>query len=487
MLLRSFVAHQGIAAQRARLITFRPTLYLSYRASASSAAQEPSTVSNPEHTFSAVNIRQSTKTFSGKRWTILSIPKDGSNVTRWSQNERNGDQNLSVKQAILLTRDNMLCTFLPRGYPHSVTPEYKGFAYWQMWHNMAGSVTSVLSMQSMLYAIGLGAGSIPLAASINWILKDGLGQLGGVLYASAISDKFDSEPRWYRFKGTLVMQAASLVELFTPLFPGAFLALASISNIGKNMAWLATSASRAHIHRTFCLRNNLGDITGKSGSQATAAGLAGTGIGVLISAGITVMSPGLVESQQLLAPMFAAWLPFSALSIFAVYRSNRYAANRSLNSVRAEMVIREYFEQKDLSTPRQVAETESFIQRNPSRFKIPIRVEPLLEEQDGAEAWNSLDVESFLRRRYVVISHEDYVTVHFDQEASSQDILKGFYHACVARWGLERHHQYRDIQHTVDRTYSPFITQLKNTGWDVDSQFITDGDSKRIMLETSQT
>lgn len=142
MLLRSFLAHQGIAAQRARLITFRPTLYLSYRASASSAAQEPSTVSNPEHTFSAVNIRQSTKTFSGKRWTILSIPKDGSNVTRWSQNERNGDQNLSVKQAILLTRDNMLSTFLPRGYPHSVTPEYKGFAYWQMWHNMAGSVTS---------------------------------------------------------------------------------------------------------------------------------------------------------------------------------------------------------------------------------------------------------------------------------------------------------------------------------------------------------
>lgn len=121
-------------------------------------------------------------------------------------------------------------------------------------------------MQSMLYAIGLGAGSIPvsifvnervfsrrtftnlyvcqLAASINWILKDGLGQLGGVLYASAVSDKFDSEPRWYRFKGTLAMQAASLVELFTPLFPGAFLALASISNIGKNMAWLATSASR---------------------------------------------------------------------------------------------------------------------------------------------------------------------------------------------------------------------------------------------------
>lgn len=143
MLLRPFVTHQGIAAQRARLATVRPAIYLCYRASASSAAQtEPSSVSSSEQTFSTVNIRQSTKTFSGRRWTVLSIPKDGSNVTKWFQNERKGDRNFSVKQAILLTRDNMLSTFLPRGYPHSVTPEYKGFAYWQMWHNMAGSVTS---------------------------------------------------------------------------------------------------------------------------------------------------------------------------------------------------------------------------------------------------------------------------------------------------------------------------------------------------------
>lgn len=31
----------------------------------------------------------------------------------------------------------------------------------------------VLSMQSMLYAIGVGSGSVPLAATLNWIIKDG--------------------------------------------------------------------------------------------------------------------------------------------------------------------------------------------------------------------------------------------------------------------------------------------------------------------------
>lgn len=185
----------------------------------------------------------------------------------------------------------------------------------------------------------------------------------------------------------------------------------------------------------------------------------------------------------MLAPMFTAWLPFSALSIYAVYRSNRYAANPTLNIVRAEIVIREYFERKNLSNPRQVAEVESFVQRNPSRFMIPIRVEPLLNEQDHAEGWNSLDTDAFLQRRYVVMTTAHDVVVHFDQNASSQDILKGFYHACVARWGVERNHQYRDIESTVDRTYPPFIKQIKTLGWDIDSQFITDGDSKRIVID----
>jgi hypothetical protein len=33
------------------------------------------------------------------------------------------------------------------------------------------------SFQAMLFAIGLGAGALPMAAAINWIVKDGLGQV----------------------------------------------------------------------------------------------------------------------------------------------------------------------------------------------------------------------------------------------------------------------------------------------------------------------
>ena len=39
-------------------------------------------------------------------------------------------------------------------------------------------------MQALLHAVGLGDGAIPMAAALNWVIKDGVGQLGGVLFAS---------------------------------------------------------------------------------------------------------------------------------------------------------------------------------------------------------------------------------------------------------------------------------------------------------------
>lgn len=83
-----------------------------------------------------------------------------------------------------------------------------------------------------------------MAAALNWIIKDGLGQLGGVVYASFVSDKFDSEPKRFRFQATVAMQGANVLELLTPLWPGSFLVIASISNIGKLYAISNKNANR---------------------------------------------------------------------------------------------------------------------------------------------------------------------------------------------------------------------------------------------------
>jgi hypothetical protein len=111
---------------------------------------------------------------------------------------------------------------------------------------------------------------------------------GGVIYTSLFSGRFDSEPKRYRFKASMALQVASLCELLTPLVPSYFLITASLSNIGmravkmtcrkhvtvlllaKNIAWLTLGGTRATMNLSLCLRDNLGDITAKAGSQNTA-------------------------------------------------------------------------------------------------------------------------------------------------------------------------------------------------------------------------
>lgn len=91
----------------------------------------------------------------------------------------------------------------------------------------------VLSTQAMLTALGLGTSAVPAAATINWIIKDGLGMLGGVVYTSVISSFFDSDPKKYRFRAVVALQLATIMEMMTPLFPALFIPIASISNVGK--------------------------------------------------------------------------------------------------------------------------------------------------------------------------------------------------------------------------------------------------------------
>ncbi|KAG0013144.1 hypothetical protein BGZ82_002279 [Podila clonocystis] len=398
----------------------------------------------------------------------------------------------------LLSPQTTLAVFLPKGFPESVTPNYWPFAKWQFAHNVAGSVTAVISTQSLLFAMGLGAGSIPvtsisitMAAALNWIIKDGLGQLGGVVYASFVSDKFDSEPKRFRFQATVAMQGANVLELLTPLWPGSFLVIASISNIGKNMAWLASSATRAQMNKTFALRDNLGDITGKSGSQTTAAGLVGTGLGVVIAALMSHVSED--PTVLPLIPMCLTFLPFSIFNIYSNYKSSYYVTTPSLNVPRTETVFHNVLKdlvfdgKKDISrdsrdkdsvagliqtledlvpTPKSVAHEEVFVTAYRSPFKVGIEIEPVIGrfagQGEGTEILDkALRQTDFIQdeKYYLMVDDscsrqgqghahgkgkahcQGKVVIWFDKQARGVDLIRGFYHACATRAVLEKQGQ----------------------------------------------
>ena len=92
----------------------------------------------------------------------------------------------------------MIRQMLPYEYPHSVDAGYRNFALYQFIGATSSSAACVLSTQCLLHAVGLTSSTaLGLSAALNWVIKDGLGQVGGILFASYLgnSKAFDSDPK----------------------------------------------------------------------------------------------------------------------------------------------------------------------------------------------------------------------------------------------------------------------------------------------------
>lgn len=70
------------------------------------------------------------------------------------------------------------------GYPDSVSDDYFDYQKWDTLQAFASTITGCLATHSVLKGLGVGdQTSTPLSATITWILKDGSGHIGRILFA----------------------------------------------------------------------------------------------------------------------------------------------------------------------------------------------------------------------------------------------------------------------------------------------------------------
>ncbi|KAI9331819.1 vitamin B6 photo-protection and homoeostasis-domain-containing protein [Zopfochytrium polystomum] len=436
-------------------------------------------------------------------------------------------------------RDTLTVTFLPKGFPQTVTPDYLPYTLWHFLHSVTGTVTGTLSTQALLHALGMGAGSaIGLAATTNWIIKDGFGLLGGVLFAGAVADRFDSHPRRFRYMAALAIQASTLLELLTPLVPSLFLPMASLSNVGKNVGWLASSASRASMHRGFARGDNLGDITGKSGAQGTLAGLMGTVLGIGCSWALGT-DP---------ATLFTVFVPLSTMNIWACYKANLAVTTRTLNVERGELALADackllaskYVTGGPLTavdelkssvvdavhSPQYVSKREIFVMPYKSLFAARLDLEPsitpaLLQTLDESSlsllrcgvpkvlSQMAPQCDSACLEHYRILIVRDgknpgkfKTCLWFVEGSTLDDHLKGFIHACLLRAVMEARaeHNVRGVAPNAnegqvpadaydslllssmifDEWYEPLRETMTEKGWRVDLNHFAARDSRLI-------
>lgn len=191
-----------------------------------------------------------------------------------------------------------------------------------------------------------------MAAALNWVLKDGLGQLGGMAFtAFAFSPRFiyrlvnsrlDADSRGWRILAAWLLEISTWLEVLTPLCPRYFLLFATLANIGKNISWLAGSATRAGIRYGFVNAHNMGDLTAKEGSQTVAITVFGTFLGIMLS---NLIGPGHMEYVLLSS------LCISSISLFSIYRSLHCVSLPTLNYQVIIEVENEEIERRDCDAP----------------------------------------------------------------------------------------------------------------------------------------
>ena len=91
-----------------------------------------------------------------------------------------------------------------------VTPDYWHYVSWRASHRLFSSMLGIFATQSLLSAVGIGAQrSLPAAAAINWVLKDGLGRLGRLGVAAAFGQSFDADVKVGRLRSGCYVPAPS--------------------------------------------------------------------------------------------------------------------------------------------------------------------------------------------------------------------------------------------------------------------------------------
>ena len=178
----------------------------------------------------------------------------------------------------------------------------------------------------------MSAGAAPMAAAINWVLKDGIGQLGGVIFTaysstllltiSLVSNRFDADSRgWWLFSCCL-LELSTWLEVLSLFAPHHFLLYGSIANLGKIISGLAGSATRAGIRYGFVNAHNMSDLTAKEGAQVITSSLIGTAVGLLLSSMYPIHA---------VVATLATCVSISCCSLFSVYRALGEVAIPTIN------------------------------------------------------------------------------------------------------------------------------------------------------------
>lgn len=251
--------------------------------------------------------------------------------------------------------------FLPSEYPHSVTEDYLPFQVYDSIQGIATYARSMLSNQSILIGLGVGAADASLfAASISMATKEAVSIFASLLVCSQ-SHKFDAYAKQWRLTADLFNDIAMTLDLFSPLAgqtPGGFLLFYILASVCRAICGVCGASTRISLTQHFALQQNAADVAACESAQETAVTL----IGLLCGLGLTRIS------ADFPAFAFICFAGLTCIHVLANIKAMRCLAITRMNTYRLTICFEYFLEHvaqkencKKIPTPESVAHMEPLL------------------------------------------------------------------------------------------------------------------------------
>ena len=262
----------------------------------------------------------------------ITAAHDDGQVRLTATAQRGGEAKRSTTAAILA---ELRSIFLPVGYPESVRPEYLQFQIYDTLQAACSYLRSILTTSAILRGAGVGEDSAsPMAAAVAWVLRDGVGMFGSLLFSYAVGANFDANVKEWRLFADLINDLGMTLDLLAPLAgsPTGFMVVAATGAACKTICGMTAGATRASITAHFALRGNLADVSAKESAQETAVTLIGLVAG-------TALASRLGDSA---VTSWVAFIVLTLLHVWANWHGVGCLTFHDLNPQRAQIVARSW-------------------------------------------------------------------------------------------------------------------------------------------------
>ncbi|GAA6229873.1 RUS1 family protein C16orf58 homolog [Lates japonicus] len=371
--------------------------------------------------------------------------------------------------------------FLPQGYPESVSGDYLQYQFWDTVQAFSSSLSGTLATQASLKGVGVGNQEATVAAAtVTWLLRDGTGMLGRILFAWQKGSKLDSEAKKWRLFADVLNDIAMFMEILAPYFPPFFTLIVCTAGIFKSIVGVAGGATRAALTVHQARRDNMADISAKDGSQETLVNLAG----LLVS---LILIPLVTNNPVLTLSLFFL---FTTLHLFANYKAVRSVVMETFNEPRLSIVLQHYLSDKRILSPPEANRREPvFLEfRKTVPIKLGVRLQEVVQSPE--------ELQLALKKNnmpYLLGVRGGCVRVCLGPEASVHDEIRAM---CQAVWissklsppastetPTQQQQSHWEMVHEshklMDAIFNPFLKGVETAGWDT-KRTLLDWDEWRV-------